>query len=104
MLDVVMVGLGGVGSFCLRSLSKRRRLHGGSFGGGGGGLSQIAGIERYTRLHDRGSSHGGSRIYRKAYFEGPAQYVPWIQYSERVFQELSRNKNGDNDLIAGKGK
>ena len=100
MLDVVMVGLGGVGSFCLRSLSKRRRLHGGSFGSGG--LSQIAGIERYTRLHDRGSSHGGSRINRKAYFEGP-QYVPWIQYSERVFQELSRNKNGDNDLIENCG-
>ncbi len=70
-----MVGLGGVGSFCLRSLSKRSR-----------GL-KVAGIERYSRLHDRGSSHGGSRIYRKAYFEG-SNYVPWIQYSEQVFREL----------------
>ncbi|KAI2491641.1 sarcosine oxidase [Fragilaria crotonensis] len=74
MLDVVVVGLGGVGSFCLRSLSKQSR-----------GL-RVAGIERYSRLHDRGSSHGGSRIYRKAYFEGPA-YVPWIQYSEQVFRD-----------------
>jgi len=73
MFDVVVVGLGGVGSFCLRSLSKR-------------GL-RVAGIERYKRCHDRGSSHGGSRIFRKAYFEGP-MYVPWIQYSEQQFREL----------------
>ena len=73
MFDVVVVGLGGVGSFCLRALSKR-------------GL-KVAGIERFRRLHDRGSSHGGSRIYRKAYFEG-SMYVPWIQYSEQVFREL----------------
>ena len=74
MLDVVVVGLGGVGSFCLRSLSKR-------------GL-KVAGIERFKRRHDRGSSHGGSRIYRKAYFEGP-MYVPWIQFSEDVFKGLN---------------
>jgi sarcosine oxidase len=61
MLDVVVIGLGGIGSFCLRSLSKR-------------GL-KVVGVERYHRIHDRGSSHGGSRIYRKAYFEGP-WYVP----------------------------
>ena len=85
MLDVVVIGLGGVGSFCLRSLTKRAR-----------GLTSVAGIEQYARLHEYGSSHGGSRIYRKAYFEG-STYVPWIQYSHQAFQEMDDHKKGDDD-------
>ena len=74
MIDVVVVGLGGVGSFALRALSKRAGV-------------RIVGLERFKRCHDRGSSHGGSRIYRKAYFEHPS-YVPWIQYSEEIFHQM----------------
>ena len=74
MLDSVVLGCGGVGSFALRALSQR--------------TSAILGVEQFSHNHNRGSSNGGSRIYRKAYFEH-SNYVPWIQYSERVFRELT---------------
>ena len=70
-----MIGLGGVGSFALRSLSKETK--------------HVLGIERFVRGHSKGSSHGQSRIYRKAYFESP-KYVPWIEYSLDQFQILEK--------------
>ena len=73
-----MIGLGGVGSFSLSALSKK--------------TSRVLGIERFVRGHDRGSSHGGSRIYRRAYFEHP-NYVPWIEYSLAEFQRLQESQN-----------
>lgn len=76
--DAVVIGLGGVGSFALSALSKK--------------TSNILGIERFVRGHDRGSSHGASRIYRQAYFEHP-NYVPWIQYSIKEFQRLEKVHN-----------
>jgi len=81
MLDAVVIGCGGVGSFALRAASQR--------------VTAVLGVEQYAHTHNRGSSHGGSRIYRKAYFEH-SNYVPWIQYSERVFKELG---GADNDLL-----
>ena len=36
------------------------------------------GVEQFAPLHDRGSSHGDSRIVRKAYFEHP-DYVPLLR-------------------------
>ena len=80
MYDAVVVGLGGVGSFALRALSK------GKSGG------RFLGVERFSRGHVRGSSHGKTRIYRRAYFEHP-NYVPWIEYSLSVFRELEQAMN-----------
>ena len=77
LYDAVVVGLGGVGSFALRALSKK-----------GGG--KYLGVERFQRCHSRGSSHGKSRIYRRAYFEHPS-YVPWIEFSLDVFRSLEGN-------------
>ena len=73
--DAVVVGLGGVGSFALRNLARQGK--GGKF----------LGIERFNIGHSNGSSHGKSRIYRRAYFEH-ANYVPWIEYSLKQFREL----------------
>ena len=73
-----MIGLGGVGSFALRALSKR--------------ASRVLGIEQFTHCHERGSSHGSSRIYRRAYFEHP-NYVPWIQFSLNEFKSLQEAQN-----------
>lgn len=73
MLDSVVIGCGGVGSFALRALSKR--------------AANVLGLEQFAHAHHRGSSHGGSRIYRKAYFEH-SNYVPWIQFSEQGFRDL----------------
>jgi sarcosine oxidase len=76
--DAIVIGLGGVGSFALRALSKK--------------TSNVLGIERFVRCHERGSSHGNSRIYRRAYFEH-ASYVPWIQYSMKQFRLLEQSQN-----------
>jgi sarcosine oxidase len=78
MWDAVVIGLGGVGSFALRALSKR--------------TSRVLGIEQFAHCHERGSSHGESRIYRRAYFEHP-NYVPWIEYSLNELQTLQKSQN-----------
>ena len=56
--DVVVCGLGATGIAALYELSRRRL--------------RVLGIERYTPGHDRGSSHGATRIIRLAYFEHPS--------------------------------
>jgi sarcosine oxidase len=72
--DVIVVGLGGMGSAAAYHLAKR-------------GL-RVLGIEQFSPAHTFGSSHGGSRIVRKAYFEGPA-YVPLLVRSYQLWDELS---------------
>src|SRR2546425_5540645 len=64
--DVIVLGLGAMGSAAAYHLARR-------------GV-RVAGIEQYTPTHDRGASHGRSRIIREAYFEHP-DYVPLIQRS-----------------------
>ncbi len=61
--DVIVLGLGGMGSAALRALAGRG--------------SRVLGLEQFEPGHDRGSSSGGSRMIRQAYFEGPA-YVPLL--------------------------
>lgn len=62
--DVIVIGLGGVGSAVVDALARR-------------GV-RVLGLEQHDLAHDRGSSHGESRIIRKAYFEHP-DYVPLLQ-------------------------
>ena len=82
MYDAIVVGLGGVGSFALRSLTKSGQKN-----------LKVLGIEQYTTGgHLMGSSHGHTRIYRHAYFEH-ASYVPWCQHSTQVFRELEEEQN-----------
>lgn len=61
--DVIVVGVGAMGAATCWELSKR-------------GLS-VLGIEQFAPGHDRGSSHGHTRVIRKAYFEDP-RYVPLL--------------------------
>ena len=78
--DAIVIGLGGVGSFALRGLVN-------ADGGG-----KFLGIEQFTGGgHDKGSSHGESRIYRQAYFEH-VNYVPWLQYSLQEFKTLDEQR------------
>ena len=92
MLDLVVIGLGGVGSYALRAASQiakeQQRLHTHSKKH----AMKILGIEKFTPCHEFGSSHGKSRIYRHAYFEHP-NYVPLIQYSTDEFKSVQRNNN-----------
>jgi sarcosine oxidase len=71
--DVAVVGLGAMGSATLWRLAAR-------------GISCIS-FDRFDPPHDRGSSHGESRIIRTAYFEGP-EYVPLVQVAFRLWREL----------------
>ncbi|MCY7343648.1 MAG: N-methyl-L-tryptophan oxidase [Pseudonocardia sp.] len=80
--DVVVVGLGGMGSAAARHLAAR-------------GV-RVLGLERFTPAHDRGSSHGGSRIVRQSYFEDPA-YVPLLLRAYELWAQAQ--KEADADLL-----
>jgi sarcosine oxidase len=71
--DVIVIGLGGMGSAAAYRLAERGQ--------------RVLGIDRYPPVHDRGSSHGGSRITRQAYFEDPA-YVPLLLRAAELWQEV----------------
>ncbi len=71
--DCLVIGLGGMGSSALYHLAKK-------------GLS-VCGVEQFDPVHDRGSSHGHDRIFRKAYFEHP-DYVPLLHSAEKLWREL----------------
>src|SRR5438045_1057155 len=61
VFDVIVVGLGAMGSATAYHLSTQH--------------TKVLGLEALIPAHDKGSSHGESRIIRQAYFEDPA-YVP----------------------------
>lgn len=70
---VAVVGLGAMGSALLYQLARR-------------GIPAL-GIDRFRPPHDRGSSHGDSRITREGIGEGP-QYLPFARASHRIWREL----------------
>jgi sarcosine oxidase len=80
--DVVVVGVGGMGSAALYHLARRGQ--------------RVLGLERFDVLHDRGSSHGLTRIIRLAYFEHPA-YVPLLHRAYELWRELERD--ADEQLL-----
>jgi sarcosine oxidase len=71
--DAIVLGVGGVGSAALDHLSRR-------------GL-RVLGIEQFELAHDRGSSHGQTRLIRQSYFEHP-DYVPLVQRAFAGWNEL----------------
>ncbi|HYW51440.1 MAG TPA: N-methyl-L-tryptophan oxidase [Gemmatimonadaceae bacterium] len=62
--DVIVVGLGAMGSATLHELAHRGH--------------RVLGLDQFAPPHGLGSSHGRSRIIREAYFEDP-RYVPLVQ-------------------------
>ncbi|MDR7520359.1 MAG: N-methyl-L-tryptophan oxidase [Armatimonadota bacterium] len=75
MYDVIVLGLGGMGSAAAYHLARRGR--------------RVLGQDRFPPAHDRGSSHGRSRIIREAYFEHRA-YVPLVQRAYHLWADLER--------------
>jgi sarcosine oxidase len=71
--DAVVVGLGAMGSATLWRLAERG--------------ARVAGVDRFAPPHDRGSSHGESRIIRSAYFEDPA-YLPLVREAFTLWRAL----------------
>src|SRR3978361_756133 len=72
--DVVVIGLGGMGSAAAASLAARGQ--------------RVLGLERFGPAHALGSSHGGSRIIRQSYFEDPA-YVPLLLRAYELWDQLA---------------
>ncbi|MBR0757099.1 N-methyl-L-tryptophan oxidase [Bradyrhizobium jicamae] len=73
--DAVVIGLGAMGSAAFFELAKRG--------------ARVLGIEQFDPGHDRGSSHGESRIIRLAYFEHPS-YVPLVQEARHRWAEIQQ--------------
>ena len=71
--DVIGIGLGGMGSAAAAHLARRGQ--------------RVLGVERFGRAHDRGSSHGETRMVRHAYFEH-ADYVPLLTRAYALWDEL----------------
>jgi sarcosine oxidase len=73
--DVIVLGTGGVGSAACWHLSHRG--------------ARVLGLDRFPPGHDRGSSHGETRIIRQAYFEH-ADYVPLLRRAYDLWAELEQ--------------
>jgi sarcosine oxidase len=70
--DVIVVGLGGMGSATAWQLARRGQ--------------RVLGLERFDIPHAKGSSHGISRIIRLPYYEDPA-YVPLLRRAYELWRE-----------------
>lgn len=73
--DVIVLGLGGMGSSALWELTQRGH--------------RVLGIEQFPLVHARGSSHGQTRIIREAYYEHP-NYVPLIRRAYEKWYDLEQ--------------
>src|SRR4051794_37703442 len=78
--DVIVVGLGAMGSAALYRLAKRG--------------ARVLGIDRFSPPHDRGSSHGDTRITRLAIGEG-VHYTPLVQRSHEIWREIEAETGAD---------
>lgn len=74
--SVVVIGLGVVGSASLWRLSCSK--------------VDVLGVDSAAPINLFGSSHGGSRIFRRAYWEGTS-YLPLLSQSDNLWQELDRS-------------
>src|SRR6056297_2582047 len=71
--DVVIIGVGGMGSAAAYHLARR-------------GLD-VVGLERDNIPHSNGSSHGVTRIIRLPQYENPV-YVPFVRRAFELWEEL----------------
>lgn len=76
--DTIVIGVGGMGSATCFELARRGQ--------------KVLGLDRFPLGHDRGSSHGETRIIRKAYFEHP-DYVPLLHRTYDLWHDLERSTN-----------
>ncbi len=71
--DAIVIGLGGMGSAALYQFAQRGK--------------RVLGIEQFGIAHDKGSSHGVTRIIRLAYHEHPS-YVPLMRRAYELWRDL----------------
>ena len=78
--DVIVIGLGAMGSASLYQLAKSG--------------AKVLGIDMFTPPHIYGSSHGETRITRQAIAEGK-EYVPLVLRANEIWHELE-NLSGES--------
>ena len=81
--DVIVIGVGGMGSATCWQLAKRGQ--------------RVLGLERFDIPHSMGSSHGISRIIRLPYYEDPA-YVPLLHRAYALWDAAER-ASGESLLV-----
>jgi len=74
--DVIVIGVGGMGSAAVYQLAQRGR--------------RVLGLERYDIPHEMGSSHGHTRIIRLAYYEHPS-YVHLLRRAYELWREIQQH-------------
>lgn len=74
--DVIVLGLGAMGSAACFHIAHRGK--------------SVLGLDRFRPPHDRGSTHGGTRMIRQAYGEG-ADYVPLVLRAYELWEKLERD-------------
>src|SRR5258708_28340970 len=84
--DVAIIGLGVMGSAGLAALGGRGR--------------RVVGIDRFAPGHDRGSSHGTTRVIRLGYFEHPS-YVPLVRAAYPLWRQLEARSGQSLLTITG---
>lgn len=84
--DVIVIGCGAMGSAVCDCLARR-------------GV-RVLGLERFDIPHEMGSSHGGTRIIRKAYLQDP-RYCPLVETSYALWRELEDESGEELLLSAG---
>lgn len=100
IFDAIVIGVGGMGSAAACELARRGR--------------RVLALEQFSLGHDRGSSHGQTRIIRKAYYEHP-DYVPLVCRAFERWYDLEQRRGvhlltsspclsfgpADSEMIAG---
>ncbi|ADB58925.1 Sarcosine oxidase [Haloterrigena turkmenica DSM 5511] len=78
--DVIVIGVGGMGSATAAHLADRG--------------SDVLGLERYDVPNTMGSSHGITRIIRRAYYEHPS-YIPLVERAYELWDDLADETGRD---------
>lgn len=78
--DILVIGLGAMGSAALYQLARR-------------GVKAV-GLDRFAPPHTMGSSHGETRITRQAVGEG-RDYVPLVLDTHRIWRELEAETSAE---------
>ncbi len=84
--DVIVVGLGAMGSAAPYHLARQN--------------VRVLGLERFEPGHERGSSHGRTRIIRHGYFEHPS-YVPLVRRAAAMWRELEQQSGQSLMTVTG---
>jgi sarcosine oxidase len=84
--DVIVIGLGGMGSASAYHLARRGK--------------RVLGLEQFEPLHQQGSSHGLTRIIRLAYHEHPS-YVPLLRRAYELWHDLEADAGRELLITTG---